>query len=563
MKRLVFLLLFTGSIGFLPLKAQQTVSSKYNRYIQEHGEVYFKFAFTNRKQLQQLGQFISLDKAHSDTVFAYANAKGFVRFLKIGIRWSLLTPPSERLSRQQLLARTFKSSVEWNYYPSYDQYVSLMQDFQKKYPKLCKIVNIGKSVQGRELLFAHIGHLNDTARRVPEFMYTSTMHGDETTGYILMLHLIDYLLSNYGVKPEITALIDSADIWINPLANPDGTYAGGNASVYGAHRFNANGVDLNRNYPDPKDGQHPDGNAWQPETRAFMNFAESHHFVMSCNLHTGSEVANYPWDTWAVLSADDSWWQEVCREYADTVHAYASAGYFTDLDNGITNGYQWYSISGGRQDYMNYFQYDREFTLELSHIKMPDPDSLPHFWDENYRSLLNYMHQVLDGLRGTVTDSLSGKPIEAEIFTVNHDKNHSQVYTDSVSGYYFRPIFPGTYDFRFSASGYRSKTVKDVLVTNGTPIVLNVTLQPDSSLGIVRQKTSLGLLYPNPANDKLYCSCFSENSTVVVFTLSGEKIITRKVNSGKELDISVLPSGIYFIKIITGNKRLMRKFVKK
>jgi carboxypeptidase D len=32
----------------------------------------------------------------------------------------------------------------------------------------------------------------------PEFMYTSTMHGDETVGYVLMLRLIDYLLTNYG-----------------------------------------------------------------------------------------------------------------------------------------------------------------------------------------------------------------------------------------------------------------------------------------------------------------------------------------------------------------------------
>ncbi len=563
MKRLFILLILTGLYAFFPLKAQQMKVGNYKQILHERGEVYFKFFSADRQQLQQLGYFISLDHIKSDTVFAYANVRGFARFLHSGLTYTLLKPPSERLKKQQLIPGTLKNSGKWNYYPSYEQYISLMKSFQKDYPALCKVVNIGKSVQGRDLLFVHIGHLNDTQHTVPEFMYTSTMHGDETTGYILMLHLIDYLLSNYGVKPEVTDLIDSVDIWINPLANPDGTYAGGNASVYGATRFNANHVDLNRNYPDPKDGQHPDGNAWQPETKAFMNFAAKHHFVVSCNLHTGAEVANYPWDTWVQRTADDAWWQEVCRQYADTVHAHAPAGYFTQLENGITDGYDWYSISGGRQDYMNYFQHDREFTLELSDVKMPDPDNLPGFWDYNYRSLLNYMHQVLEGLRGTVTDSTSGKPLHAEVFAINHDMNHSMVFTDSVSGMYFRPIYPGTYDLRFSAPGHHSKTIKDVTVTNGKPIVLNVILQAESSVGIRQQQISTGRVYPNPAFDKLYCTDFSQGSLVSVINLSGEKVLTRKVGSGGALDISKLQPGFYFLKIVSGNKTILKKFVKK
>ncbi len=563
MKRLFLLFFLSGCIGFLPLKAQQTISPKYAQILQNRGEVYFKFLFTDRQQIQQLGHFISIDNVKSDTVFAYANTRGFARFLQTGLPYVLLTPPSKLLEKQQLLPLTFKNSLSWDYYPSYNEYVSLMQSFQKNYPALCRVVTIGKSVQGRDLLFAHIGHLDDTLHSVPEFMYTSTMHGDETTGYILMLHLIDYLLSNYGVKPEVTALIDSVDIWINPLANPDGTYAGGDASVYGAIRFNANHVDLNRNYPDPKDGQHPDGKAWQPETKAFMNFASNHHFVLSSNMHTGSEVANYPWDTWSVRSADDAWWKEVCRQYADTVHTYSPAGYFTALNNGITNGYDWYSISGGRQDYMNYFQYDREFTLELSDAKMPDPATMPQFWEDNYRSLLDYIHQVLDGLRGTVTDSISGKPLKAEIFIINHDIDNSQVYSDSISGLYFRPVYAGIYEFKYTAPGHHSKIVKNVLVVNGKPTVLNVVLASDSTTGIAQQKISTVLVYPNPASDKIYYTGFSKNSMAFIIDLSGKVILSQKVNKGEALNISVLPRGIYFLKVVSGKKMILRKFVKR
>ena len=74
------------------------------------------------------------------------------------------------------------------------------------------------------------------------------MHGDELTGYVLMLRFIDDILNNYNTNSRITYLVNEIDIWINPLANPDGAYAGGNSNVWGATRSNANFIDLNRNF---------------------------------------------------------------------------------------------------------------------------------------------------------------------------------------------------------------------------------------------------------------------------------------------------------------------------
>jgi murein tripeptide amidase MpaA len=45
--------------------------------------------------------------------------------------------------------------------------------------------------------------------------------------------------------------VNSAELWINPNANPDGTYYGGNSTVASARRYNNNGYDLNRNFPIP------------------------------------------------------------------------------------------------------------------------------------------------------------------------------------------------------------------------------------------------------------------------------------------------------------------------
>ena len=98
-------------------------------------------------------------------------------------------------------------------------------------------------------------------------------------------------------------ILDNCEIWINPLANPDGTYRSGNSTVNGAVRYNANFVDINRNFPDPADGPHPDGEVWQPETMIMMNVASANCFSASANFHGGEEVANYPWDTWSSPSS--------------------------------------------------------------------------------------------------------------------------------------------------------------------------------------------------------------------------------------------------------------------
>ena len=168
-------------------------------------------------------------------------------------------------------------------------------------------------------------------------------------------------------------MVNNAEIWINPNANPDGTYHGGNNTVNGATRYNANGYDLNRNFPDPIYGVHPNQ---QQETAVFRTLAEQNNFVLCANFHGGTEVVNYPWDTWTsgypdyVSHADDNWYQFISHLYADTCQAHAPSNYMNGYNDGITNGGAWYVINHGRQDYMNWFMKSREVTIEISDTKL-------------------------------------------------------------------------------------------------------------------------------------------------------------------------------------------------
>jgi len=464
---------------FVALNAQTTLSDSLSqdKTSQVSSEIYFKFTLTDQIPLEKLTRMISIDDFNDGICYAFANELEFDEFKKLGISYEILPNPGSLLKDIKMLTSLDdKGVLAWDFYPTYTVYVEMMYQFAANYPDLCQVFSIGTTVQGRQLLMAKISDNIAVREAEPQFLYTGTIHGNETTGYILLLRLIDYLLTNYGTDAKVTNLVNNIEIWINPLANPDGTYAGGNNSVNNSTRSNANSVDLNRNYPDPQDGQHPNGNAWQPETLAFMQLAEDNHFVMSANTHGGTEVLNYPWDTWQQLAADNTWWINVCRQYVDTVHLYSPSDYFNGFNNGITRGAAWYMISGGRQDYMNYFHHCREVTMELSDEFVLPANQLQNRWNWNYRSLLNYIEQCLYGVHGIVTDSLTGLPLEAKVEIVGHDVDESFIFSSSDLGDYHRLLAPGTYNFTFSLPGLPSKTINNILVVSDQTTVLNVQI---------------------------------------------------------------------------------------
>ncbi|MBD3234635.1 MAG: T9SS type A sorting domain-containing protein [candidate division Zixibacteria bacterium] len=441
-------------------------------------EYYFKFDYSNRAQLDQLTRIISIDNVKDGVVFAYANDKQFEQFKALGYEYTILPHPGTL--HKPKMTDSVAEAKEWDSYPTYDAYVDMMYQFAADYPSICSVENIGYSVEGRELLVAKLSDNVGNEENEPEVFYTSTMHGDETAGYILTLRLIDSLCTTYGTDTRVTNLLNSMEVYINPLANPDGSYASGNHTIFGATRGNARGVDLNRNFPDPDEGPHPDGNEWQEETLAMMDFARNHTMVISANFHGGAEVVNYPWDTWPRRHADDAWWITISREWADSAQYYSPSGYMTDLNNGITNGWDWYSIAGGRQDYMNYYHGCREATIELSHTKLLPENQLENWWNYNRISLFNWLENAYYGFQGTVTDIDTGLPLEATVVVVGHDMDNSYAYSDPDHGNYIRMIEPGTWDLQFTAEGYTPLTLEDHYIGTDDVVTLNIELEPFS-----------------------------------------------------------------------------------
>ena len=465
MKKNLFLaLLILASFG---LFAQKT---DLGQLMQQRNEYYFTFNLNGNDDLNAIAHAISVDRVDGNVVTAYANNKQFANFQKLGYEVTLQTPPS-MLEKVEMWDGTNRAEYDWDSYPTYNAYEDMMFQFATDHPDKCEIITLGTLPSNRKILIAHIN--NGSGEGKPKFLYTSTIHGDETTGWMLMLRLIDYILEN-PTLPECQNVLDNIDLYVGPNANPDGTYHGGNNNVNGATRYNANGVDMNRNYADPHEGPHPDGEEYQQETLWFMQFAQDNNFVMGANYHGGAEVMNYPWDNTYTLHADDAWWQLVSHEYADLCHQ-VNSSYMTDYNNGVTNGAQWYMIGGGRQDYMNGYAQCREETIECSNTKLPNGSQMPTFWNINKNSLFAYLNQCIYGIHGTVTDAASQAPIEATVTLVGHDDQYSSVSTQLPGGDFHRPVKAGTYNLRITANGYESFETQ-VTVADGESITIDAQL---------------------------------------------------------------------------------------
>ncbi|TYB70865.1 MULTISPECIES: M14 family zinc carboxypeptidase [Bizionia] len=493
--------LFVFLFAFSMMQAQVNASRQANQYLSEKGEVTFSFQINDVSEIESMTSEMSILNydPNTRTVYAWANTEQFRRFEAsnrtfevnpadneaTGIVMSNELPASQNRGPYPL---TFPLTA----YPTYADYALQMQEFAINHPDICELVDIGGTTEGasggnKRLLFLKLSDNIGTEEAEPKVMYTSSIHGDEITGYPLMLNLIDYFITAYkntghSDHLRIKNLIDNSEVWINPMANPDGTYFNNasNTSVVSARRANANGKDLNRNYPDNVNGPHSNGHtSYELETQHFMSLAANTHFVLSANFHGGVEVVNYPWDNTYDRHADDDWFIQISREYADNAQANSPSGYMTGLNNGITHGADWYRVYGGRQDYMNFTHQCKETTMELSDTKLIPSNQLVNHWNYNREALIEYLIQGTYGFQGKVKDVVSGDPIEATIKLVGHDAVGSHTVSNLPQGDFYRPVFAGTYNILIEAPCYQSATLTNQTIANYQTITLaDILLTP-------------------------------------------------------------------------------------
>ena len=360
---------------------------------------------------------------------------------------------------------------EWNDYHDHKQLEALLQALTQAYPKLVRPYAIGRSVRGRTIWAIEVSSQNGDAAHKPEVKYVANIHGDEVVGRELCLRFIHELAHAYTHDQDerITRLVDNTRIHIVPTANPDGFEMG--------RRHNAHFKDLNRDFDDPLKQRILSTLGHQPEVQALMTWSANHDFVLSAVFHGGATVANYPMDcapnyrsgTYAA-APDDALFRHLASVYAshnDDMHN------SKEFPGGITNGNHWYCLIGGSQDWNYLYTSDMELTLEVSDIKWPHASTLGSYWASNYEAMVAYLEQAHTGVRGSVLDSQTGSPLQADITFISRNNDQKieikHSFSNADSGFFHRILIPGIYDVVVSKDGYQDQKMTGLRVDSSVP----------------------------------------------------------------------------------------------
>jgi hypothetical protein len=558
-----FLLTLSSGYGQHPLRGDDIRDA-----LKSYGQAEVMISYPGYDAMSALASHFSVTSCDGRHAVLCLSQRTAGEFILSGIAYELLLPET---TKGFYTASSVAEAMLWQSYPTWKQYDTIMHKIAERWPDLCRLDTIGFSVMGRAVFALKISDNVAADEPEPAVMLSSTIHGDEPAGFVLLMRLAEYLVSESSNGGLAATLTSGLEIWINPLANPDGMYRDNDTMIYPV-RVNANGYDLNRNFPDPEETS---PQPLQPETLDMISFMQRKHFVLSANLHAGAEVVNYPWDKWTRLHADDEWFNDISRRYADTVHKHADGGYMTYLDNGVTRGALWYVIKGGRQDFITYSFGGREVTIELDNTKMTPGSNLEALWGWNSPSLLHYLEEALYGIQGTVTDADTGSPLSAKIFIAGHDTDSSHVWSDTLTGEFRRYLAPGSYSLTFTCPGYIPYTYEAVLTDWYTLDLQDIKLAHEKTPVYPDPPVSGMLIYPDPSSgifNLLPPRSVAGNIIITVSNLSGSVIRSYQTSSQPGIpvscDCSHFPAGIYIISVrrlpygpVVRGKVLINRFI--
>ena len=148
-----------------------------------------------------------------------------------------------------------------------------------------------------------------------------------------------------------------------------------------------------------------------------------------------------------------------------------------EFNNGITNGADWYVLSGGMQDFNYRFSNCYEITLELSCCKFPEESKLDEEWDNNKDSLVCYLLKVHQGIKGHVVDVNGNILPGAEIIVENNDK----IIKSTERGEYWRLLLPGHYRVKAKFQDVESDYI-DIDTYHDTVVIRNLIVPTISSV---------------------------------------------------------------------------------
>lgn len=172
---------------------------------------------------------------------------------------------------------------------------------------------------------------------------------------------------------------------------------------------------------------------------------------------------------------------------------------------------------------------------------------------------------------GTVSDSLTGLPIDSVLITIAETGRATR---SNTSGAFTIGELPGSYTLSCTAYGYVNMVFSNFIITGGDSLTFNV-LMPPVIVGIEQSggqpcEFTLSQNYPNPFNPETKIGFRVSGSgwvSLKVFDVLGREVaslVKEKKEAGTHMvtfDASKLTSGVYFYRLSAGGFVETRKLL--
>jgi len=141
-------------------------------------------------------------------------------------------------------------------YHTYPELTSELQAIVAAHPGIAKFVPFGKSYEGRDIWMLKISDNVNNDENEPEVLITGLTHAREHLTVEQALAIIHWLVNGYGSNSRVTQIVNTTELWIVPMLNPDGGEWDIHFGKYHLWRKNrqptpgsqAIGTDINRNF---------------------------------------------------------------------------------------------------------------------------------------------------------------------------------------------------------------------------------------------------------------------------------------------------------------------------
>lgn len=148
------------------------------------------------------------------------NGQAVKHYVLSGFRHGISFFPQVRLPHVEYEAG---DTLKFDVYHTVEVINTWLHRWSEKYPDLVDLYQTGVSYEGRpvyQITLTNKKAGKDTDK--PAAFFEGGRHSGEVTGSESVMWLTQYLLSNYGRDPGITALLDTRTIYLRPVNNPDG-----------------------------------------------------------------------------------------------------------------------------------------------------------------------------------------------------------------------------------------------------------------------------------------------------------------------------------------------------